>query len=85
MPDDHIAGDHIHTNKATCNIDEPQQKNHMRTVSDRILCVCVWEGGGLKHVLLDPNPRRLLLQLFETFKHLIRKFPNPQETSMSRI
>ena len=44
----HIVEDYIHM-KITCNIEEPQQKYHLGAVSNRLL-------GGLKHVLLDPNP-----------------------------
>ena len=46
---DDIAEDHIHTD-ITCNIEEPQQKYRLGTVRNRLP-----EGGGLKHVLLDPN------------------------------
>ena len=34
---DHIAGDHIHTGITTCNIEEPQQKYRLGTVSNRLL------------------------------------------------
>ena len=43
---DHVAEDHIHTD-ITCNIEEPQQKYRLDTVSKSFL--------GLKLVLLDPN------------------------------
>ena len=33
---DHIAEDHIHTD-ITCNIEEPQQKNRLGNVSNRLL------------------------------------------------
>ena len=33
---DHIAEDHIHTD-ITCNIEEPQQKYRLGTVSNRLL------------------------------------------------
>ena len=33
---DHIAEDHIHTD-ITCNIEEPQQKYRIGTVSNRLL------------------------------------------------
>ena len=46
---DHIAEDHIHRD-ITCNIEEPQPTYRFGTVSNR-------NGGGLKLVLLDPNPR----------------------------
>ena len=42
----------------TCNIEEPQQKYRLGTVSGK---------DDFKHVLQDPNPRPLLLQWFETF------------------
>ena len=58
---DHIAEDHIHTD-ITCNTEEPQQKYRLGTVSNRL----VGGGGGLKYVLLDPNPRPQLLQWFKT-------------------
>ena len=45
---DHIAEEHIQTDIA-CSIEEPQQKYHLGTVSNRLLV------GGLKLVLLDPN------------------------------
>ena len=51
---DHIAEDHIHTDM-TYNIEEPKQKFRLGTVSNHY-----WGRGGgrgLKHVLLDPNPR----------------------------
>ena len=44
------SADHIHKD-ITCNIEEPQQKYRLGTVSNRLL----GGGGGLKHVLLDPN------------------------------
>ena len=56
---DHTAEDHIHTD-ITCNIEETQQRYRLGTVSKRLL-------GGLKLVLLDPNPRSYLLQWFKTF------------------
>ena len=31
---DHIAGDQIHTDITSCNIEEPQQKCHLETVSN---------------------------------------------------
>ena len=34
--DDHIAGYHIHID-ITCNIEEPQQKYRLGTVSNRLL------------------------------------------------
>ena len=37
----HIAEDHILTDIATCNIEEPQQKYRLGTVSNKLL------GGGL--------------------------------------
>ena len=60
---DHIAEDHIHTD-ITFNIEEPQQKYRLGTLSNRLLGA---GGGGLKHVLLDPNPRIKLQQWFKTF------------------
>ena len=42
---DHIAGDHIHTDITTGNIEEPQQKFCQGTVS-----IDYWEGGGFKQV-----------------------------------
>ena len=42
---DYIAGDHIHTDITTCNIEVSQQKYRLGTVSNRIpVRVCV--GGG---------------------------------------
>ena len=38
---DHIAEDYIHTDKTTCNYEEPQQKYRLGTVSYRLL-----RGGG---------------------------------------
>ena len=57
---DHIAEDHIHID-VTCNIDEPQQKYCLGTVRNRLL-----GKGGLKYVLLDPNPHPQLLQWLKT-------------------
>ena len=54
---DHIAVHHKHSDIATCNTEEPQQKCPHGTVSNRLLG-CAW-GEGLGHVklvLLDPNP-----------------------------
>ena len=52
---DHIDEDHIHTDiHVTCNIEEPQQKYRLGTVSNKLLGGG-GGGGGLKHVLLDPN------------------------------
>ena len=48
---DHIAEDHIQTDRS-CNVEESQQKYCLGTVHNKLL-------GGLKHVLLDPNPRPL--------------------------
>ena len=54
---DNFAKDHIHTNM-TCNIEEPQQKYRLGTVSNRLLGgVGGGGGGGGKLVLLDPNSR----------------------------
>ena len=39
--DNHIAGDHIHTDK-TCKIEEQQQKYHLGTLSNRL----IGAGGG---------------------------------------
>ena len=44
------AGDHVHMDITTCNIEESQQKHPLGTVSNRIL-----GGRVLKHVLLGPN------------------------------
>ena len=38
----------------SCNLEETQQKDRRGTISNRLLCVCVW-GGGLKLLLLDLN------------------------------
>ena len=44
---DHIAGDLIHIDTTTCNINEPQQKYALdRPIKD------YWGGGGLIYVLL---------------------------------
>ena len=51
------AKDNIHTD-VTCTTEESQQKYRLGTVSNRLL----GGGGGLKRVLLDPNPRPQLLQ-----------------------
>ena len=53
---DHIAEDHINTDITTCNIEKPQHKciYRLETVSNRLLVG--GGGGGLKQVLLDPNP-----------------------------
>ena len=54
---DHIAKDHMHTDK-TCNTEEPQQKCRLGTVSNRLLAGGGGGGGkAVKRVLLDPNPR----------------------------
>ena len=57
----HVAGDHVHTGIITCNIEEPRPMYRLGTISSRLL------GGGLKLVLLDSNPRPLLLQWFKTY------------------
>ena len=50
--DNHIAKDHIHTDIATCDIEEPQQNYRLGRVSNRLH----WGGGeGGYHVLLDPK------------------------------
>ena len=41
---DNIAGDHIHTGITTCNIEEPQQRYRLGTVSNRSLEG--WGGGA---------------------------------------
>ena len=51
-----IAKDHIHID-IRCDTEESQQKHRLVTVSNRLL-----GGGGLKRVLLDPNPCPQLLQ-----------------------
>ena len=53
---DNSAEDHIHKD-ITCDIKDPLQKYRLGMVSNRLLG---W--GWLKHVLLDPNTRLLLLQ-----------------------
>ena len=72
---DHIAPDHVvHTNITASNSEEPQQKYCLgKTVSNRLL----GSRGGVKLVFLDPNPRPLLLLLFETFG-LHEGFPTHQ-------
>ena len=40
--DDHIAKDQIQTDIAICDIEEPQQKYRLGTVSNRLH----WGGGG---------------------------------------
>ena len=42
---DQIAEVHTYTDITTCNIEEPQQKYRLGTVSNRLLKVCVWGGG----------------------------------------
>ena len=68
--DEHIAGDHIHTDiSRTCNTEEPQQKYRLVAVSNGLLGldgVAVRRGRGLEHVLMDPNHCPLLLQWFES-------------------
>ena len=39
---DHITEGHMHTDITTCNIEQPQQKCRLRTVSNRLQ----GEGGG---------------------------------------
>ena len=57
---DHIAEDHLHTD-ITCNIEDPQQKNRLGTVSNGFLGG--GGGGGVnKHVLPESNPRSKFLQ-----------------------
>ena len=57
-------------NISTCHIEELQQKR-IGMVSNKLLRVCVGlvggGEGGVVYVLLDPNPRSLLLQRFKTF------------------
>ena len=61
--DDHIAGDHIHMNVTTCNIEEPQQKPALER---SVIHIDYWGGVWSLHVLLDLKPRPLLLQWFQT-------------------
>ena len=46
-PRDHNAEDHIHTDIQTCYIEEPQQKYHLATVNNRLLCAGGGGDGGL--------------------------------------
>ena len=62
-----IAGDHIHTDKSTCNIGEPLLKYRLGMVSNILLGRELGAGGGLERVQLDLNPRPFLLQWFEIF------------------
>ena len=55
---DHIAEDHIHTD-ITCNTEEPQQKDRLGTVSNRLL-----EGGVNMFYWIQTLA---LLQWFKTF------------------
>ena len=65
---DHITENHIHTDITLCNIEEQQWKFHLGADSNRLLGMgSGGSGGGLKHALLDPNPRHKLLQSLETF------------------
>ena len=41
--DDHIGGDHLHTEITTCNSEEQQQKYRLGMVSNRLTGVA---GGG---------------------------------------
>ena len=52
---DHIAGDHIHMDITTCNIEEPlrKQKYRLETASNRLL--------GRLNMLTEPKHRPLLL------------------------
>ena len=66
----HFAGDHIHTDKIKCNIEEPQRKYRLATVSYRLLV-------ELKYVFLDSISHPLLPLWFETF-FLHEGFPSHQ-------
>ena len=85
---DHIVGNHIHTDLTTSNIEKPQQKYHLRTVSNRLLGVWGWGGGGgrvtcftgSKH---SPFASVVVRNIFSAWK-----FPNPaftQKTNNSLI
>ena len=49
---DHIDEDHIHTDITIWSIETPQRSTALGRSCYRLLR----GGGGLKHVLLDPNP-----------------------------
>ena len=72
---DHNAEGHIHTDITACNIEHNRSNALERSVID------YW---GLKHALLDPNPRPMLLQWFGKFA---RRFMNrlPKKRSLSSI
>ena len=40
---DHIAGDHIHTDITTCNIEKPEQKYRVEKVRHRLLEKYHWQ------------------------------------------
>ena len=66
MMDNCYSGDHkaespLHMDITKCNIEEPQQKLRIGTVSNFLMGL----GWGLKYVLLNPNARPLLW--FELF------------------
>ena len=64
---DHIAGNHIYSDKSTCNIEEPQQKCRHGTVSYRFLGGG-WGGGGLS---MFNWIQTLALYFCSGLKHLI--------------
>ena len=43
---DHIAEDHIHMDITTCNIEEPQQKYRLGTISN-LAVIDYWGEGGV--------------------------------------
>ena len=70
---DNIAEDHIHTD-ITCNIEEPQQKYHLGTVSSRLLGGGGGGGGGLN---MFSRILTLALSFCSGSKHLVHmKFIN---------
>ena len=48
----------IHTDITTCKIEDP----HNRSIALQWPVVDFWMGVVIKHNLLDPNPRALLVQ-----------------------
>ena len=59
---DHIAEDHIHTDITTCNIEEPQQKYRIGTVSNKL-------QGGLNMFFsaqTSPSASRVVQNIWPT-------------------
>ena len=68
--DDHIAGDHLHTEITTCNSEEQQQKYRLGIVSNRLTGVA-GEGRGGRGLNLFNCMKTLTFCFCSGLKHLV--------------